>query len=142
MMKTRLLVRLLTLTSWLPLAACASSDEGDIQPGSVGGGGAPAPRSEDENLNASINGSLNVNSANVGLDDDLNVNNNASGNKNNANLEADNEGGDSNFDDMENEGNGAAVAAAGPLRLRSLCLMILSPPTRFCIGLATKLMRI
>lgn len=113
-MKTRLLIRLLTLTSWLPIAACASSDEGDIQPGSVGGGGTPAPRSEDENLNASIDGSLNVNNANVGLDDDLNVNNNASGNKNNANLEADNEGGDSNFDDMENEGNGAAVAAAGP----------------------------
>ena len=110
-MNARFLIRLLTLTSWIPLSACATSEaDEDAQPVAVGGGNAEAGPSHNANLETSIENSLNVDAKDVGFEENSN---NESGNKNNANLLAEDDGGDSDFDD-EDGLNGDAKGNHGP----------------------------
>ncbi len=89
-MNTRFLIRLLTLTSWFPIVACASSDEGKEASEAVAGNEESA---EEENIDTTLDGNA------VASDS---IEGDGSGNE----ASADKGGGDANFDSSDGEANG------------------------------------
>ncbi|MBC7660509.1 MAG: hypothetical protein H7249_12495 [Chitinophagaceae bacterium] len=95
-MKTRFILRLLTLTSWLPLVSCATSDEDK----SAGSSASDSGDSSNEKGNATAsNNAAGSNNASETMNGALDDESTASGNSASQDLLGDNQNENSNFDD-------------------------------------------